>query len=321
MKGLLCILITILLSISNTSNAETNRDLRHAQKLLATGDYEQAFEAFKRVASEKDNPLAKHTVAMFYDFGWGRQADPVKACLWYAQAAEGDIPVAADAYAHCLSEGIHTEVNYKQAAIWYQKAADLGHHYSLCHLGTLYITGRGVKKDTAKGLKLCQQSAEQGSVPAMLQLANDYLREDILDNEAALHWLSSAASFNSNPARYQLGIMLRDGIGTEKVTQVSLSWFELAASQGYLPAYFETAKLYFNATPNPETGLWFEHDLAKAYLWLNATLQRTESVAHREQASNMLKKVVEVMPESWNAELDAKVQAHFETITITDPQN
>ena len=315
----LFVLLAVLLTVACTANTDLNHEVRHAQKLLAAGDYEQAFEEYQRIAQEKDNPLAKHAIGMFYDFGWGRPADPVKACQWYEQAAQGDIPVAADALARCLAEGIHRDLDHAQAAVWYQKAADLGLHYSLCHLGALYISGQGVDKDPVKGLALCQQSANQGSVPAMLRLAYFYLGEDEVRNEtAALQWFSAAAGFNSVEAQYQLGVMLRDGLGIDQDPLVARDWFEQAANQGHVPAYFETAKLYFTSPANPDTGLWHEDDLAKAYMWLSATLQRTEDAEQRKQAREMMEKVRDVMPETWTADLDAKVDAHLQQYAAAD---
>ena len=308
-------LASVLLAAACSSGSDINRELKQAQKLLAAGDYDQAYTEYLRVAEKSNNPLAKNTIAMFYDLGWGRPADPVKACEWYEQAAQGDIPVAADALGRCLEEGIHREKNQAQAAVWYQKAADLGLHYSLCHLGALYIAGEGIEKDPDKGLALCQQSADQGSVPAMLLLADYYLNEESLRNdELALHWLSSAASYQSAEAEFKLGIMLRDGRGIDKDPIVARSWFEQAANRGHVPAYFETARLYFGAPANPETGLWHENDLAKAYMWLSATLQSTEDAEQRKRADEMMAKVREIMPETWSADLDAKVDAHLKQV-------
>ena len=300
------------------TGADIGREVQHAQQLLSAGDYEPAFEEYQRIAREKDNPLAKHTLALFYEFGWGRPADPVKACQWFEQAAQANIPDAADALGRCLAEGIHRDPDYAQAAHWYQKAADLGHHYSLCQLGALYIAGQGVDKDPARGLELCRQSADQGSVPAMLELVRLHREVDaVRDDEAALKWLSTAASHNSIEAQFQLGEILRDGRGIEKDPLLAHSWFEQAAGRGHVPAYFETAKLYFNAPANPETGLWHEEDLAKAYMWLSATLQAGDD-EQREQAEAMMLKVREVMPESWTADLDAQVAAHLEHYAAAD---
>ena len=315
---LLSVMVSLLV-LSCSSGTDVNRELRYAQELLANGEYDQAFDEFMRAAEEKDNPLAKNTIAMFYDLGWGRPTDPVKACQWYEQAAQDDIPVAADALGRCLEQGIHRKPDPAQAAVWYQKAADLGLHYALCHLGDLYISGLGVDGDPARGLALCQKSAEQGSVPAMLRLADYYQTEDGISNdESALHWLSAAAGYQSAEAEFQLGVMLRDGRGIDRDPIVARSWFEQAASRGYVPAYFETANLYFHAPANPETGLWHENDLAKAYMWLSATLQKAEDVEQREHASEMMEKVREVMPETWTADLDAKVEAHLEQFAATD---
>lgn len=306
----LALLLSLL--VSNVSLADINRDTRRAQKLLAAGDYPKAFEEYHRLAIEKDNPLAKLSIAMFYDNGWGREVDRSKACEWYEKAAQDDIPSAADAFAGCLAGGVHRDRDYALAADWYRKAAELGHHYSLCRLAELYLSGKGVEKDVQKGLELCQESAVQGSVPAMLWLGRVYLTDpQARDFNVAVHWYSQAASYHSVEAEYQLGVMLRDGLGVESNPVVARTWFEAAASEDYEPAYFETARLYFNAPVDPETGLWFETDLAKAYLWLSATLKRTDNAEERSQASGMLEKILEVIPETWISELDKKVDDHM----------
>ena len=57
---------------------------------------------------------------------------------------------------------------------------------------------------------------------------------------------------------------------------------------------------------------WYENDLAKAYLWISATVQRSGDKTQVEQAGQMLEKVREVMPKAWAVELDAKVQSHIQ---------
>ena len=160
MKALYSFLL--MLALISTANADFSRELRSAQKILAAGDYEQAFTEYSRFAKEKGNPLAQFTLALFYDYGWGRAIDRAAACRWYEKAAKGAVPAAAHFLGECLIEEALRPANPKQAAHWFQEAADLGHYYSLCSLAELYIEGSGVKKDVTKGLTLCQQAAEHG---------------------------------------------------------------------------------------------------------------------------------------------------------------
>ena len=205
----------------------------------------------------------------------------------------------------------------------YQRAAELGLHTANCHLGELYIQGKGVEQDAARGVALCEKAAAKDSVPAMLKLGRLHLMHAELRNEqTALNWYASAASYQSAEAQYQLGVMLRDGIGIAQDAVVSQQWFEAAAGQGYQPAYFENARLLYAAPKNPATGLWHEEDLAKAYLWLSASLRTSDDDEIKAQSRDMLNQVLKVMPQSWVGDLDSKVDAHlkqFNSETATTP--
>ncbi|MBN1545034.1 MAG: sel1 repeat family protein [Syntrophaceae bacterium] len=304
------VLAPLLQPLAGSDIAE---ELRHAQALLAKGEYEKAFAEYRCFAEEKNNPLAQFTLGLFFQYGWGRPADSAAACTWYEKAAAGNIPTAAHFYAECLEKGVGRPVDAARAAEWYERAADLGHHMSLCALSALYMTGKGVPKDPARGLAFCRKAAEQNVVSAQVQTALYLLQgdESIRDYDEAFQWFYTAARGNSPEAPYYLGIMLRDGIGRAKAPQAARSWFESAASRGYGPAYFPTGELYFHAPPDPQTGKPTARNLAKAYLWLSAEMRQTQDLQGREQAEVLLKKVLQLMPVSWRPELDAKVDAHF----------
>jgi len=310
--------IGLSLALTGPASADYAGEVKQAEKLLADGEYARAFDEYLAIATRNNNPLAQLSLALFYQNGWGRAVDLVQACQWYEKSAQGQIPLAADAYGSCLAAGSLREPDYPQAIVWYQKAADLGHHYSLCRMGDLYIAGSGVPRDAAGGVALCRQSAEQGSVQAMLHLAGMYMKEDTpRDPAQAFQWYAMAAEYQSIEAEFQLGVMLRDGVGVQQDPISARTRFEKAASRGYISAYYETAVLYFNAPTNPDNGLWYENDMAKAYLWLSATQQRSQDAAQRAGAHEMLKDVGLVMPKNWKADLDAKVSAHLKQYPAT----
>jgi TPR repeat protein len=306
-----------LLCSINASGADIEREVHRAQKLLASGDYEKSFKEYSRVAKEKKNPLAQFTLALFYENGWGHPVDALTACQWYEKSARsGQLPVAVDSAARCTADGVHREADFVQAMAWYQQAADMGYSPSLCHLGDLYIAGKGVNSDPLRGAELCEQAAEQGSLLSMLYLGEAYLNQEaLLDPGKALFWYAQAANSGSVVAQFQLGVMYRDGIATNRNPVTARQWFETSASRGYVPAYFETGNLYFNAPANPETGLWHPGDLASAYMWLSASSTQSEDETQRELAQGMLARLRPVMPETWAPELDTRVAEHIASHT------
>jgi TPR repeat protein len=285
--------------------------LQSAQQAQAIGDYRKAFEQYSRFAVK--NPLAQFNIALFYQNGWGRPVDSVKACQWFEKAAQGQIPAAQQFFGDCLSQGIGRPVDNKSAIEWYKKAAARGNLIALCSAADLYIKGKGVDKDVRQGLALCAQAAQASSPPAMIRLAN-YYREgtDVpKDPAAARYWYQQAAERHSIEAQYHLGVMLSEGQGGEPDLNAALFWLETAASEGYAPAYLPTAILYANAAPQPETGALAPEHLAKIYLWNSAAKARTTDPAQLAEIARIEAMLLSVMPASWRPELDRKVAEHL----------
>lgn len=312
MKPLL--LIVVLLVVPGRSFAAAGRahDVRDASVALSAGNYGKAFALYSRSAQEEDNPLAQFFVGLFYKNGWGRQADPVTACQWFGKAAEGGIPVAQHFYGECLEEGIGCPADPSSAAVWYEKAAEGGHHISYCYLAELYMAGRGVAKDPAKAIELCGRSAGQGSPQAQVRLGRFYLEgdESVRDYAAAFRWFAAAEQKNVPEAQYYMGYLLDRGLVITDPPQSARVYFERAAAQGYAPAYFPTGRLYFNAPVDPQTKALPADDLAKAYLWLSAAVQRSQNREEAAASAQMLEQIRNVMPKAWAPELDAKVAEH-----------
>ncbi len=296
-------------------------ELHEAQKDLAKGNYAKAFAAYTEEAVQRNNPLAQFTLALFYRNGWGRSVDPAAACRWMKKAATGSIPAAEHSFGECLETGVLGAPEPAGAAIWYEKAAALGYFPSFCSLGKLYMTGQGVPKDAAKGLELCRQAAERNIPSAQVQLGLFYFKGDpaIRDMTHAYQWFLRAAEKNDPEAFYYLGIMDRDGLAGSKSLEKAKYWFESAASMGYAPAYYPTAILYLTSPVDPHTKMLSAKDLAKAYLWLSATLKRSTDREEKKKALEMLKEVCTVMPQSWVPALNSELAEHLRKYSYAAP--
>jgi TPR repeat protein len=288
-------------------------ELKEAQAALAAGEYDRAYPEYLRFAEEADNGLAQFTVGMFHRLGWGsRPVDPAAACGWFEKAAAHHIPLASHYLAECFEQGIGRPADPAEAALWYERAAGLGHHMSLCALAELHVQGRGVAKDPRRALALCREAAEKGARPAQVQVGRYLLYGDpsVRDPAAAHAWLEQAAAFSAE-AQYHLGVAHRDGLGHPASPAEARDWFERAASQGYVPAYFQTARLYFDVSPDYQAEPPPADDLAKAYLWLSATAQRSQDPVELERTRAMLEQVRAIMPATWAPTLDARVAEHL----------
>jgi len=182
---------------------DLSTELRHAQRYLANGDYEKAYAEYLRFATEKNNPLAMFSIALFYRNGWGRPENEEKACAWFGKAAEGDIPAAAHFFAECLETGVGRPSDPAKAAIWYERAGRLGHILSFCTLAELYMEGRGVPKNPEKALSLCRPVADKSVVKAEVYMGRFRLEgdESVRNLEEAFAWFERAAQGNSPEAQ------------------------------------------------------------------------------------------------------------------------
>jgi len=313
--------MSLLAVTSVAAQADIAKELETAQATLAAGDYTAAYQQYRQIADQEDNPLAAFTVGLFYQLGWGRPVDQAEACRWFAQTAESTIPAALLAHADCLRSGARGKPDAEQAAVYYQRAADQGLPYALCNLAEMYMTGEGLEPDPKRAIELCSSVAEQGYTPAMTRTGRFYLEGDmsVQDTGMALQWFVNGANSGDPEAMNYLGQMMRDNQVADTSLEDARLWFEKAAALGYVPAYFPTAELYYLAEGRGENGTIAAEDLAKLYMWLQLTVQASPKQAERERASEILEKVAQVMPESWKPQLDQQVDAHLQKFASAQP--
>lgn len=169
--------------------------------------YQKAAEWFQKAAI-KENIFAMFQLGYLYDWGIGIEQDRNNAFKWYQQAAnKGYVPAMIEMAKMYQKGSVVAEDNDKvvewlqnaaqkgnvqsmydlafwnegkenpdlqAAGKWYQKAADRDHLLAMYHLGYLYQTGSGVKKDLNKAFKLLQKAADRGHPGALDSLAAMY---------------------------------------------------------------------------------------------------------------------------------------------------
>lgn len=306
MSRLLAILLLAVPAVCASKPADLGRPLAAADAMLAKADYARAYAGYLRHAGR--NPLAQFMVGMFHKNGWGRPANPAAACGWFAKAAAGNVPAAQHFSADCaLRDG-----QPARAYALYQQAGDGGHLISFCDAGELLIRGKGVDKDVARGLALCERVAGAESVPAMLRMAAFHKDDpDVAQDLAAARlWYQMAAARGDNEARYRLGVMLAQGEGGAPDVPAALRLMEAAAAEGHVAAYLPAATLYANQPPADNGALSPEH-LAKVYLWTRAAQARLRDARLLRAADELMQQVLAVMPQQWRADLDGRVEQHL----------
>ncbi len=97
-------------------------------------------------------------------------------------------------------------------------------------LGEIYLSGRGIARDSATGLKWLQKAASQGSAVAQVQLGVTYLFDQggLRDYAQAERWLREAANHGDGTGQYFLGRMYDEGLGVAADYVQAYKWMALA---------------------------------------------------------------------------------------------
>ena len=138
--------------------------------------------------------------------------------------------------------GEDTRLDYSQAFILFQKAAQQGHGTAQYNLAQCYEKELGVAQDYSLALYWYQKSAAQGDVDAMTNIAlYFYLGRgtSYRDYGAATRWWKKAADLGDEKACFNLGICYRDGAGVCQDLDEAEKWLLKAKELGH-PDAFQT---------------------------------------------------------------------------------
>ena len=127
-----------------------------------------------------------------------------------------------------------------QAAVWFQKAADLGNTASKAALGAMLVEGHaraGVAKDAARGFALSCEAVAEGNRLALSQVARCYLRGEGVEKDAVhgvslLRQVINRKDAMKGQAERLLTICYMEGDGVEADTVQAALWCQKAVTSG-----------------------------------------------------------------------------------------
>jgi TPR repeat protein len=155
---------------------------------------------------------------------------------------ENEVPEAIAFLGHVYHRGLFGLVkSEKKAAKIWKRAVELGNVDAMVQLGTLQLTGSGVKLDEKKASQLFRAAADRGDAVAQSVLAKLLHSEEKF--EEAVRYYTLAADQGFTAGEFNLGCCHRDGHGTEVDLGKARYWFERAAAKSYQTAIRELARL------------------------------------------------------------------------------
>lgn len=157
--------------------------------------------------------------------------------------------------------------NTALAAGWFRRAAENGHAEAAYNLGNAYRLGLGTPEDLDKAIEWYERAANGGSSVAAFTLGNIYRLGDgvIRDYRQAIYWLKMAADNGYAPAEHDLGRLYQEGIVVSRDITTAQDWYNRAASRGYAPARYNLARLMLDGDTKQRTiGIAYLIDAAES---------------------------------------------------------
>lgn len=170
-----------------------------------------------------------------YLSGHGVGKDEKQAAFWYEKAAEAGDPWAQQQIGFFYQAGIGVMADPARAAHWYQLAAASGLATAKRNLGVAYLWGAGVPMDKALAAQLFREAANKGDGLAATYLGNLYCMGQGVkqDKTEAERWYMTAARRRDPTAYFELGTLLStDAHDFAKAAE----WLRKSIDRGYVPA-------------------------------------------------------------------------------------
>jgi TonB family protein len=118
-----------------------------------------------------------------------------------------------------------------EAANLVRQAADKGDPRAMSNLGSLFLSGSGVKKDEKEALKWFKKAAEKGDAAGQVSLGTLLLTKD---PKTAVGWVRKAADQGSALAQFTLGSIYERGTtGVAGDRAEAMVWYTKALQQGH----------------------------------------------------------------------------------------
>lgn len=194
------------------------------------------------------------------------------------QAESGDAKSAyllGLVHLHGLAE---QKKNPKQAYFWFSQAAEGGLADGQYQTGAMLLQGQGVKKDSAKAVRLLHAAADAGEPRALWTLGTLFAQgEYVQKNQGeAFRFFKQAADAGMPQAMHNVGLMYSAGKGVNADPYQAMVYLKKAAEHNVQEAQRALGFLHARGLEG------FPEDLPEARRWLSKAAARGDEEAQKE---------------------------------------
>jgi TPR repeat protein len=145
-----------------------------------------------------------------YLAGRGVPRDEKQAAYWYEKAANAGDPGAQQQIGYFYQAGLGVERDPARAVQWFERAVAGGLVSAKVNLGVAYVWGLGVRKDPVFATQLFREAAQKGSGLGACYLGLTYYFGMGVpkDGSQAKYWLELGAKMHNVSAKYNLALIL-----------------------------------------------------------------------------------------------------------------
>lgn len=197
-----------------------------------------------RVQAGAERGSVQHEIELgaAYLVGHGVPKDEKQAAYWYEKAANSGDPGAQQQIGYFYAAGIGVERSPERATGWFERAVAGGSIGAKVNLGVAYVWGQGVRKDPQFGAQLFREAAEKGSGIGACYLGDSYHFGIGLpkDDAKAMHWFEVGAKRHDARAAYDVAFLILQQPNHQDSKKV-IKYLRQSAAGGYVMAKHQLA--------------------------------------------------------------------------------
>lgn len=172
-----------------------------------------------------------------------------------------------------LAEIYRNQQNYQKAYELHMMAFEQGYAHSINAIGIMYNNGIYVQKDNNKAIELYLKAIEKDFPCAMHNLAHLYLYDKEYQNYQQAFKYASMSKNRYYKSVHLLGIMYRDGKGTEQNSKKAFDLLSAAASWGISESMVAVGYMYYS-------GQHIYKNYDKAFEWFSKAADNGTNAMH-----------------------------------------
>ena len=250
-------------SPSNDINASPNVSVetlyKNARKQESQKKLDKAINLYRQAAKKGHNESQRQLANLYYY----KKKDYKKAAFWLEKQAQLGNSDAQFHYANIFRFGLIGDKKYDIARYWYKRAANGKHKHAQYELALIHKNGLGSKTDSALANKWFAAAASNGHVEAkkIVREYNKKAKAKFTDQDF-IRKQQKLASQGNAAAQFKLGQEYLSGKKIAKNEKQAFNWFSKSANQDHASAQYTLAMMYF------EGSTYLGKDLKKAKEWL-----------------------------------------------------